>query len=439
MIKTITTKQLAKIFSSGTHQILDCRPSAAYNGWKLQGESRGGHIPNAYSFPFSWFESLGGVKSIDILKSKGLNPEKPVIITGYVSEEIESLAENLHDSGFSSLSIHTETMHVWASDPQRPLDFLPGYKHLIYPGWLHQLLEGKNSETGTIGRYILAHVNFDNWGDYDQGHIPGAIWLDTLILEDELTWNSRSSDELEEELCNHGITKDTTVILYGRTSNPNMTQEHPGKQAGHLASMRAVLLLMYSGVSDVRILDGGLDAWLSAGYSITKDESLPAPVRSTGMHIPEHPEYIIDTPKAKQYIADRNSELVSMRSWEEFTGEVSGYHYINKSGRIPGAIFGNNGSDAYNMENYRNHDNTMRNYNEITSMWNDMGITPEKNIAFYCGTGWRASEAFFYAWLMGWKNIAVYDGGWYEWSADPNNPINTGIPENSPKITEAPK
>jgi rhodanese-related sulfurtransferase len=36
---------------------------------------------------------------------------------------------------------------------------------------------------------------------------------------------------------------------------------------------------------------------------------------------------------------------------------------------------------------------------------------------FYCGTGWRASLAFFYAWLMGWEQIAVFDGGWFEWSS----------------------
>jgi thiosulfate/3-mercaptopyruvate sulfurtransferase len=44
-------------------------------------------------------------------------------------------------------------------------------------------------------------------------------------------------------------------------------------------------------------------------------------------------------------------------------------------------------------------------------------------IAFYCGTGWRASLAFFYAWLMGWEHISVYDGGWFEWSSDPANPV----------------
>jgi thiosulfate/3-mercaptopyruvate sulfurtransferase len=82
------------------------------------------------------------------------------------------------------------------------------------------------------------------------------------------------------------------------------------------------------------------------------------------------------------------------------------------------------------MENYRNHDNTMRCYNEIAARWREMGLTPEKRIAFYCGTGWRASEAFFYAHLMGWDKIAIYDGGWFEWSFDAGNPVQTGIPEN---------
>ncbi|WP_044860161.1 rhodanese-like domain-containing protein, partial [Enterobacter ludwigii] len=40
--------------------------------------------------------------------------------------------------------------------------------------------------------------------------------------------------------------------------------------------------------------------------------------------------------------------------------------------------------------------------------------------------GWRASETFMYARAMGWKNVAVYDGGWYEWSSHPQNPVSSG-------------
>jgi thiosulfate/3-mercaptopyruvate sulfurtransferase len=61
-------------------------------------------------------------------------------------------------------------------------------------------------------------------------------------------------------------------------------------------------------------------------------------------------------------------------------------------------------------------DNTMRDFNEVASRWKAVGITPDKRIAFYCGTGWRASETFFYAYLMGWPNVSIYDGGWFEWS-----------------------
>jgi thiosulfate/3-mercaptopyruvate sulfurtransferase len=81
------------------------------------------------------------------------------------------------------------------------------------------------------------------------------------------------------------------------------------------------------------------------------------------------------------------------------------------------------------MQNYSNMDNTMREYHEIEVFWSDVGITPDKRVAFYCGTGWRASETFFYAHLMGWPSVSVYDGGWYEWSRDESNPIESGVPQ----------
>jgi 3-mercaptopyruvate sulfurtransferase SseA len=84
------------------------------------------------------------------------------------------------------------------------------------------------------------------------------------------------------------------------------------------------------------------------------------------------------------------------------------------------------------MQHYRNMDNTMRAYPEIAANWQEAGISADKRVAFYCGTGWRASETWFYAYLMGWPRIAVYDGGWFEWSQDPiNNPIETGDPGTS--------
>jgi thiosulfate/3-mercaptopyruvate sulfurtransferase len=79
------------------------------------------------------------------------------------------------------------------------------------------------------------------------------------------------------------------------------------------------------------------------------------------------------------------------------------------------------------MENYRNLDHSTREYQEIVKIWRDAGITPDKHLAFYCGTGWRGSEAFYNAWLLGWPQVSVFDGGWFEWSNDPENSFETGI------------
>jgi thiosulfate/3-mercaptopyruvate sulfurtransferase len=86
------------------------------------------------------------------------------------------------------------------------------------------------------------------------------------------------------------------------------------------------------------------------------------------------------------------------------------------------------------MQHYRGPDNTMRPYPEIEANWKAGGITADKRIAFHCGTGWRASESFFYAYLMGWDRMAVYDGGWLEWSSDPANPVEVGVPAQARQV-----
>jgi thiosulfate/3-mercaptopyruvate sulfurtransferase len=151
-------------------------------------------------------------------------------------------------------------------------------------------------------------------------------------------------------------------------------------------------------------------------------------VEDFGREIPAHPEYIIDMDGAKALLADDQGLLVSLRSWDEYIGKTSGYDYIQARGHIAGAVWGYSGSDAHQLQDYRNHDNTMRSHHEIEANWGRAGITSDKKVAFYCGTGWRASEAFFYAHLMGRRNIAVYDGGWLEWSQNDENPIEQGKP-----------
>ncbi|HEU5111862.1 MAG TPA: rhodanese-like domain-containing protein, partial [Acidimicrobiia bacterium] len=204
-----------------------------------------------------------------------------------------------------------------------------------------------------------------------------------------------------------------------------------GRRAGQIAATRAAAILRYAGFEDVRLLDGGYDHWVRSGLGLETERRVPTPIDEFGVAIPRRPELIIDIEDAKSILADpAGAALVSVRTWKEHIGKVSGYNYIEPKGRISGDVWGNCGTDAYHMQHYRNIDNTMRAYPEIAANWNEAGITPDKWVAFYCGTGWRASETWFYAYLMGWDQIAVYDGGWFEWSQDPvSNPIEVGEPE----------
>ncbi|MCD6497499.1 MAG: hypothetical protein J7M25_04240 [Deltaproteobacteria bacterium] len=118
--------------------------------------------------------------------------------------------------------------------------------------------------------------------------------------------------------------------------------------------------MMYAGVKHVRVLNGGIHSWQRAGFELTKQSTAPEPVSEFGVTIPARPEVFVDLLEAKKLLAAMDGELVSVRSWNEFIGEVSGYNYIDKKGRIPGAVFGNCGSDAYHMESYRNKDHTTR-------------------------------------------------------------------------------
>ena len=309
------------------------------------------------------------------------------------------------------------------------MENLARHKTLVYPEWLKELIDGGRPDSYENEKYVICHSHYRNRDAYLSGHIPGAIDMDTLALEAPETWNRRSAEELKKALENHGITSDTTVIVYGKFLAPDNDDEFPGSAAGHIGAIRNAFIMMYSGVKDVRILNGGFQSWKDAAYDISSDDVTKIAVSEFGVKIPAQPQLAVDVPEAKQMIASDDADIICVRSWPEYIGEVSGYNYIEKKGRIPGAIFGNCGTDAYHMENYRNLDHTIREEQEVAAIWKEVDITPDKHLAFYCGTGWRGSEAFMNAWLMGWPRVSVFDGGWFEWSNDPDNPFETGLPE----------
>ncbi len=424
--KRIDTEDLAAHLDDSAPWLVDIRSADAYNGWRLRGENRGGHIPGARSLPAKWMDYIDWP---DIVSSKGISPDRDIILYGYSRDDVLRTADRFQRIGFPKVFLYPDFLSHWCADPVYPLERLERYHHLVPASWVHKLIQQGEADEYENDSFVICHAHYQNPEDYRQGHIPGSLALDTNSLESPETWNRRTPEEVKRVLLSLGITARTSVILYGRFSQPDFDDPFPGSSAGQLAAMRCAFIMLWAGVRDVRILNGGLQSWLDAGYRLsTEDAAASQGAEDFGGEVPASPHYAVDLPGAREILADPEADLVSVRSWPEYIGEVSGYHYIQKKGRIPGAVFGNCGSDAYHMENYRNLDHTMREYPEIEKMWGETGLSRGRRTAFYCGTGWRGSEAFFCAWLMGWPRVSVYDGGWFEWSADETNPVETGPP-----------
>jgi 3-mercaptopyruvate sulfurtransferase SseA len=414
MPPSISTQALAEYLEHSTGVVVDVREMAAFNGWPLHGIARGGHIPGAVAFPLEWTTLITGTALRGLLASKGIRPASPVVVYDVQRHRSAAMAHQLRTLGYAQVLTYDAGVASWAADARRPMAHLAHYEKLVHPAWVFQLLHGQGPPTATEHRCVLFEVGWDSTTTYQTGHIPGARYFALDAYEQAPLWTRVSDDALIERLLSEGVRYDTTVVLYGQDTT---------------AAARAAVLLMYAGVDDVRLLDGGLAAWRAAGYPVVTMAHRPDPVTDFGTTLPGHSEYLIGTEVVKTLTAQSDAALVSIRSWAEYTGATSGYSYIQPRGRIAGDVWGHAGSAPLRMDHYRNVDHTMRNYHDIAAQWRACGITPDKHVAFYCGTGWRASEAFFYAYLMGWPTIAVYDGGWWAWVQDPANPIAVGAPQ----------
>jgi molybdopterin synthase sulfurtransferase len=285
------------------------------------------------------------------------------------------------------------------------------WRQLVTPAWIAGLTAGAAIAAPPSGAWRLFEAGCGDAGAFAAGHIPGAGYLDTAWFEHGPSWNKVPDADLERLLLAHGIRHDVTVVLYGRNL---------------LAAARVAHLLLYAGVADVRLLDGGFAAWHRAGLALEQGPARPGTAaHDFGAAFPARPDYLVDMRQVRGLLARADGLLVSIRTWNEFVGKTSGYSYIDARGDIPGALWGRAGieGDVNSMAAFYRADGRMKQACDIVRMWQCAGIHAGHRAVFYCGTGWRASLAFFYAWLMGWERIAVYDGGWCEWSRDGANPV----------------
>ncbi|NIF59041.1 sulfurtransferase [Enterobacter sp. Ap-916] len=384
--------------------VIDTRPSAFYNGWPQTLNGNGGHEPTALNLSASWLALMSDEQLSTWAKQHQLSKTGLMALYGSDAQAVKTRLEKL---GFTQIAMLTDALQ----DPSR-LQKLAHFEQLVYPQWIHDLQNKKPVTAAPAGEWKVIEAGWGAPKKYLLSHIPGAGYINTEEVESEPLWNKVSDDKLKTMLAKHGIRHDTTVILYGRDV---------------YAAARVAAIMLYAGVKDVRLLDGGWTTWSAADLPVERGlPSQPTPAPDFGAPIPGQPQLMLDMEQARALLHRKDASLVSIRSWPEFIGTTSGYSYIKPKGEIAGARWGHAGSDSTHMEDFHNPDGTMRAGDDIAAMWKNWNISPDQQVAFYCGTGWRASETLMYARAMGWKNVGLYDGGWYEWSADPKNPVVSG-------------
>ncbi len=415
-LKTISTKDLESKLEDDSWVIVDTRINDAYNGWKLDGVSRGGHIAGAVDFSSNWL-SVDNKNKEEILdealKTKGIDKDKNIVLYDSNEEDAKVVGNYLSQKGYTN--VYTYNVKEWAKEESLSMESYENYDRLVPADIVKEVIDGKTPETFEGSKNIK--IVEASWGEeseaYSKGHVPTSVHINTDTVEPPPNWMLAGDEELAKFALDYGFTKDDTIIVTG----PDV-----------MASYRVAVVLRYIGVNDVRVLNGGNDAWVAAGYELETTSNAPVAGTNFGGEIPGNPDLIVTIPELKEELKSDDSVLVDNRSWEEYIGEVSGYSYHDKKGRIPGAVYGYAGTTSTTLEDYRNIDNTMRNADEIKVLWDKAGIDTNKKLIFMCGSGWRAAEVLTYANVMGYDNSALYSDGWIGWSNDASNPVETGDP-----------
>jgi thiosulfate/3-mercaptopyruvate sulfurtransferase len=243
------------------------------------------------------------------------------------------------------------------------------------------------------------------WERYLEGHLPGAVFVD---LERELAAPPSSAEgrhpmpslqRLQASARRWGIRDSDRVVAYDDT--------------GGLAAARAWWLLRWGGLTDVRLLDGGLDAWRRAGGPVETGDAVPLPGDVTliggGM-----PVLSIDDAAA----LPASGVLLDARAGERYRGEVEPVDA--RAGHVPGAV------SAPTTDNLT-PEGTFRPQAELRERFADLGVRPGDTVGVYCGSGVTAAHEVAALAAAG-IDAALWPGSWSQWSADPDRPAAVGAP-----------
>lgn len=237
--------------------------------------------------------------------------------------------------------------------------------------------------------------------DFAVGHIEGSAHVDIYGV----SLNDSSEAPLNAFLAifrvlfgARGVRHDKPVVIYDHES---------GERAA-----RAVWLLAVLGHPDVRILDGGTQAWIASGNRLVRLTEAPPPVDPT--KAPPTPPPLKATPNLEllatrfdvhRAIEDGHSVIVDVRRESEYRGAEK---RARRVGTIPGAVhvFWREHLDAKGA---------FRSPDEIRDLYASRGVTPDKTVIPVCHGGYRSASTFIALKSLGYPSVRNYVSAWGEW------------------------
>jgi thiosulfate/3-mercaptopyruvate sulfurtransferase len=278
-----------------------------------------------------------------------------------------------------------------------------GYAHpevLVDTEWVEKNLV--NHEVRVV------EVDYDPVKNYYANHIPGSVLFDwKKDMKDQATRDLLSKDSLKELLTRSGVSDKTDLVLYGDYNN--------------WFAAYVFWILKYYGVRNVKLMNGGRKKWLLENRPLSKEiQSYRSDEITRKLFQRESIRAYMNYVKKAIYRKDKI--LLDVRYAREYSGEdLTSPEYPNEcsqvGGHIPGAI------NVPWMLAVK-EDGSFRSVEELKTLYESKGITPEKEVITYCRIGERSSHSWFVLkYLLGYPNVRNYDGSWAEWGNSIRAPV----------------
>ncbi len=235
--------------------------------------------------------------------------------------------------------------------------------------------------------------------DYDAAHLPGAMFVDAdrdLVAADGPGRHPLPSPaDFVVRMEGIGIGDDSVVVAYD--------------DAGGTIAARLWWMLDDLGHRNVRVLDGGIGAWVAAGGPLTREVPAPRPGR---LSLRSSWTRVIDREALVARLLEGDVTLLDARAPERYRGEVEPVDPV--PGHIPGAR-------SHPSANSLAPDGRFLGPDELRDRLDGLG----PDVVTSCGSGVTACHTALAMRLAGLPDPILYPGSYSDWSRA-GLPVATG-------------